>query len=83
MVRQFLFAAAALWYILIEGLVLGTASAHRSGCHRWHTCPSDRGTYAEKAAPTARVRHPRSSNQSRTRSSRTASSSLRTPRGDK
>jgi len=22
-----------------------TADAHRSGCHRWHSCPSDRGTY--------------------------------------
>ena len=22
-----------------------TANAHRSGCHRWHSCPSDRGTY--------------------------------------
>jgi len=21
------------------------ASAHRSGCHRWHSCPSDHGTY--------------------------------------
>ena len=21
------------------------AYAHRSGCHRWHSCPSDRGTY--------------------------------------
>jgi hypothetical protein len=21
------------------------ASAHRSGCHRWHTCPSDLYTY--------------------------------------
>jgi endonuclease G, mitochondrial len=21
------------------------AKAHRSGCHRWHSCPSDRGTY--------------------------------------
>ncbi len=20
-------------------------SSHRSGCHRWHSCPSDRGTY--------------------------------------
>ncbi len=20
-------------------------NAHRSGCHRWHSCPSDRGTY--------------------------------------
>ena len=22
-----------------------TVYAHRSGCHRWHSCPSDRGTY--------------------------------------
>jgi hypothetical protein len=22
-----------------------TASAHRHGCHRWHTCPSDHATY--------------------------------------
>lgn len=22
------------------------AFAHRSGCHRWHTCPSDHGTYS-------------------------------------
>jgi endonuclease YncB( thermonuclease family) len=21
------------------------SEAHRSGCHRWHACPSDRGTY--------------------------------------
>ncbi|GAA5504094.1 hypothetical protein Dxin01_03862 [Deinococcus xinjiangensis] len=21
------------------------ALAHRDGCHRWHSCPSDRGTY--------------------------------------
>ena len=21
------------------------ASAHRSGCHRWHSCPSDTGSY--------------------------------------
>lgn len=21
------------------------AFAHQSGCHRWHSCPSDRGTY--------------------------------------
>ncbi len=20
-------------------------SAHRSGCHRWHSCPSDSGSY--------------------------------------
>lgn len=22
-----------------------SASAHRDGCHRWHSCPSDSGTY--------------------------------------
>src|SRR5438128_2014763 len=31
---------------LIIALVLPPASrAHRSGCHRWHSCPSDHGTY--------------------------------------
>ncbi len=33
--------------LIIGCLVLlpSLASAHRSGCHRWHSCPSDRGTY--------------------------------------
>lgn len=26
-------------------LTTQTASAHRSGCHRWHSCPSDTGSY--------------------------------------
>lgn len=26
-------------------LFMAPAQAHRSGCHRWHSCPSDRGTY--------------------------------------
>src|SRR5882724_2160735 len=31
---------------LIASLALvSSADAHRSGCHRWHSCPSDRGTY--------------------------------------
>jgi hypothetical protein len=30
----------ALWLIAAT-----TATAHRSGCHRWHSCPSDRGSY--------------------------------------
>lgn len=25
--------------------IASLADAHRSGCHRWHNCPSDRGTY--------------------------------------
>lgn len=31
-------------FLLISLLGL-LAEAHRSGCHRWHSCPSDRGTY--------------------------------------
>jgi hypothetical protein len=26
-------------------LVISLAEAHRSGCHRWHSCPSDSGSY--------------------------------------
>jgi len=25
--------------------LLSSALAHRDGCHRWHSCESDRGTY--------------------------------------
>ena len=32
--------------VLLSLAVWGTAGeAHRFGCHRWHSCPSDRGTY--------------------------------------
>jgi hypothetical protein len=36
--------------IVLIGLLLGvvllpSAEAHRSGCHRWHSCPSDTGSY--------------------------------------
>jgi hypothetical protein len=31
--------------IAILSVTLGEADAHRSGCHRWHSCPSDWGTY--------------------------------------
>lgn len=32
--------------LLLIGLTFTTVSdAHRSGCHRWHSCESDRGTY--------------------------------------
>ncbi len=39
-----------LRWLIALGVVLGSlwgigAEAHRSGCHRWHSCPSDRGTY--------------------------------------
>lgn len=35
--------------VLLAGLLIfltvPVADAHRSGCHRWHSCPSDHGTY--------------------------------------
>ena len=31
--------------IIIISLLPLDASAHRSGCHRWHSCPSDTGSY--------------------------------------
>jgi endonuclease YncB( thermonuclease family) len=31
-------------FVLVEGGIVAI-DAHRSGCHRWHSCPSDRGTY--------------------------------------
>ncbi|MGW2705249.1 hypothetical protein [Streptomyces sp. NPDC001340] len=30
---------------LLLGLLPATAEAHRDGCHRWHSCPSDSGSY--------------------------------------
>src|SRR5258705_539623 len=35
-------AAASLWMLLSA---VTAAEAHRSGCHRWHSCPSDHGAY--------------------------------------
>lgn len=34
------FAVTAAFYLLAA-----PAEAHRSGCHRWHSCPSDSGSY--------------------------------------
>jgi hypothetical protein len=31
--------------VLMTLMPLSEASAHRSGCHRWHSCPSDTGSY--------------------------------------
>lgn len=35
------------WFVvLIVALMIPlSAEAHRSGCHRWHSCPSDSGSY--------------------------------------
>jgi len=35
----------ALLFTFALVVLPGEASSHRSGCHRWHSCPSDRGTY--------------------------------------
>jgi hypothetical protein len=41
-----LVVSAALGMIALTfGYAAGSASAHRSGCHRWHSCPSDHATY--------------------------------------
>jgi len=36
---------AVVAVLLLSVLLISPANAHRSGCHRWHSCPSDRGTY--------------------------------------
>jgi hypothetical protein len=36
---------AAITSVVWVGGAASPASAHRSGCHRWHTCPSDHATY--------------------------------------
>lgn len=38
---------AALLALLLTALLVPAdrADAHRSGCHRWHSCPSDNGSY--------------------------------------
>lgn len=41
-VRSFVLAVAAL---AAGGALATPASAHRDGCHRWHSCPSDSGSY--------------------------------------
>jgi hypothetical protein len=40
--------SVAFLLLVVLALILPAAfpvQAHRSGCHRWHSCPSDRGTY--------------------------------------
>jgi hypothetical protein len=39
-----LFVMVWVIFVLMLGQIVAT-DAHRSGCHRWHACPSDRGTY--------------------------------------
>jgi len=38
--------AITVWAVLSIIVAVGSlAEAHRSGCHRWHSCPSDTGSY--------------------------------------
>ena len=39
--HRFLFASLLALAIFLAG----PATAHRSGCHAWHSCPSDHATY--------------------------------------
>src|SRR5262249_18825456 len=43
MFRFLVLSATVFTVVLAAGT--GEASAHRSGCHRWHSCPSDHHTY--------------------------------------
>jgi hypothetical protein len=46
--RKFLLtviAGAVVGLALVASFATAPASAHRSGCHRWHSCPSDLYTY--------------------------------------
>jgi hypothetical protein len=36
---------AAITSVVWVGGAVSPAFAHQSGCHRWHTCPSDHATY--------------------------------------
>jgi hypothetical protein len=38
-------AVAAVVAAFFASIATQPASAHRSGCHRWHSCPSDLYTY--------------------------------------
>jgi hypothetical protein len=56
MIRGLLVAlvAAAVVFSGSAALKVDTASAHQSGCHRWHTCPSDHATYRWRQPSTGR-----------------------------
>lgn len=34
-----------LMVVLVGSSIAATIDSHRSGCHRWHSCASDHGTY--------------------------------------
>ena len=54
--KSFLYTVAAAAVIAIAAFAAAfaasPAAAHRSGCHRWHTCPSDHATYRWRSLAT-------------------------------
>jgi len=41
-----LLAISSLFFMLISSpLIFAESFGHRDGCHRWHSCPSDNGSY--------------------------------------
>ena len=43
--KKLTFLLALTFLFLFSGFYVVIAEAHRSGCHRWHSCPSDSGSY--------------------------------------
>ena len=46
MKKVFTFSLILLTFALYGLTFISVADAHRSGCHRWHSCPSDTGSYS-------------------------------------
>lgn len=43
--RKWILTLSAVMAVATIGFLPRTASAHRDGCHRWHSCASDTGSY--------------------------------------
>ncbi len=44
-IRAVTAGASVILVVAVFAAVPPHADAHRSGCHRWHSCPSDTGSY--------------------------------------
>ncbi len=45
LVARLVLLTVLLAFASLAPLTTSTAEAHRHGCHRWHSCPSDNGSY--------------------------------------
>ena len=45
MVYKTLVLLSLIFLIFFVGSISSDSFAHRDGCHRWHSCPSDTGSY--------------------------------------